>query len=136
MSDDTAFLRAIVATPDDAAPRLVYADWLEEWGGQRAEDLRLTCRLATSSIGQGAAADRRRLAALRADLPRDWLAALGDYRSAGSDPDPRRTESVAAALRRPVRLVTADGYEHLIVATAPHPLGDAVAYVECRSRQV
>ena len=30
MSDREALLRAILATPDDDAPRLVYADWLEE----------------------------------------------------------------------------------------------------------
>lgn len=33
MSDEADFIRAIVAAPDDAAPRLVYADWLEERGG-------------------------------------------------------------------------------------------------------
>src|SRR5215211_3965646 len=30
MSDEAAFLAAIRANPDDDAPRLVYADWLEE----------------------------------------------------------------------------------------------------------
>jgi uncharacterized protein (TIGR02996 family) len=30
MSDDAAFLATIQASPDDDAPRLVYADWLEE----------------------------------------------------------------------------------------------------------
>ena len=28
MTDDEAFIRAIVAAPADDAPRLVYADWL------------------------------------------------------------------------------------------------------------
>jgi uncharacterized protein (TIGR02996 family) len=37
---DEAFLRAILASPEDAAPRLVYADWLEEQGDPRAELLR------------------------------------------------------------------------------------------------
>jgi uncharacterized protein (TIGR02996 family) len=31
-ADDSGFLRAIAADPDDDAPRLVYADWLEESG--------------------------------------------------------------------------------------------------------
>jgi len=31
-TNDSAFLRAIVADPDDDAPRLVYADWLEDSG--------------------------------------------------------------------------------------------------------
>ena len=32
MTDDDAFIRAIVAAPGDEAPRLVYADWLDERG--------------------------------------------------------------------------------------------------------
>lgn len=42
MSDDAAFLKTILAAPDDDAPRLVYADWLEEHSSlARAEYLRL-----------------------------------------------------------------------------------------------
>lgn len=33
MHDDAAFLRAIIETPDDDTPRLVYADWLDENAG-------------------------------------------------------------------------------------------------------
>jgi uncharacterized protein (TIGR02996 family) len=40
MGDET-FLRAILAAPEDATSRLVYADWLEERGDPRAEVLRL-----------------------------------------------------------------------------------------------
>jgi uncharacterized protein (TIGR02996 family) len=44
---DTAFLRAILANPDDDAPRLIYADWLDEQGdADRAEFIRLQIRLA------------------------------------------------------------------------------------------
>ena len=40
MTDPAAFLRAIIANPDDDGPRLVYADWLEERGEcERAEFL-------------------------------------------------------------------------------------------------
>src|SRR5262249_53969078 len=39
-TDDEAFLRAILAAPGDAAPRLVYADWLDEPGGPRGAYLR------------------------------------------------------------------------------------------------
>lgn len=46
---DEAFLRAILVDPTDPAPRLVYADWLEERGDpdslHRAEYLRVECRL-------------------------------------------------------------------------------------------
>ena len=32
MTDDEAFIRAIVDAPGDDAPRLIYADWLDERG--------------------------------------------------------------------------------------------------------
>src|SRR5689334_13851092 len=41
MDDRSALLAAIVAAPDDDAPRLVYADWLDEHGDpDRAEFIR------------------------------------------------------------------------------------------------
>jgi uncharacterized protein (TIGR02996 family) len=46
MASDFAFLREIVAHPDDDAPRLIYADWLEEHGDPRGEFIRLQCELA------------------------------------------------------------------------------------------
>lgn len=48
---DEAFIRNIVAHPDDDAPRLVYADWLDETedpaNADRAEFIRLQIRLET-----------------------------------------------------------------------------------------
>src|SRR5262245_1361961 len=41
-----AFLQAILETPDDDAPRLVYADWLEEQGDPHGPFIRLQCQLA------------------------------------------------------------------------------------------
>jgi uncharacterized protein (TIGR02996 family) len=47
MSDAAALLAAIRASPADDAPRLVYADWLDEHGQpQRAEFIRVQCELA------------------------------------------------------------------------------------------
>lgn len=50
MDHERAFLQAIRETPDDDAPRLIYADWLEEQGGgewaARAAFIRIQCRLA------------------------------------------------------------------------------------------
>jgi uncharacterized protein (TIGR02996 family) len=44
---DAAFLRSIIAAPDDDLPRLVYADWLDENGDpDRAELIRVQCELA------------------------------------------------------------------------------------------
>src|SRR5262249_29199298 len=43
-----AFLRAILDAPDDDAPRLVYADWLDEHGEtERAEFIRVQITLAS-----------------------------------------------------------------------------------------
>src|SRR5437899_1980594 len=47
MSDAPALRAAIRAAPDDDAPRLVYADWLDEHGHpERAEFIRVQCELA------------------------------------------------------------------------------------------
>jgi uncharacterized protein (TIGR02996 family) len=40
-AEEGAFLRAVHAAPEDSAPRLVYADWLEERGDSRASLIRL-----------------------------------------------------------------------------------------------
>jgi uncharacterized protein (TIGR02996 family) len=47
MDDHAAFLRAIIATPNDDLPRLIYADFLDERGeSARAELIRVQCELA------------------------------------------------------------------------------------------
>lgn len=47
MTNDEAFLRAIVARPDDDIPRLIFADWLDDHGeAERAEFIRVQCALA------------------------------------------------------------------------------------------
>jgi uncharacterized protein (TIGR02996 family) len=49
MNHEQAFLQAIREIPADDAPRLIYADWLEEQGGAsraaRADFIRIQCRL-------------------------------------------------------------------------------------------
>jgi uncharacterized protein (TIGR02996 family) len=44
MSQETAFIRAILASPNDAALRLVYAAWLEEQGDPRSGRARTDSR--------------------------------------------------------------------------------------------
>jgi uncharacterized protein (TIGR02996 family) len=56
MSERRALLEAIRAAPEDDAPRLVYADWLEEHGEgetdrDRAEFIRAQCELARLRFG-------------------------------------------------------------------------------------
>jgi uncharacterized protein (TIGR02996 family) len=64
MTDAPALLAAIRAAPDDDAPRLVYADWLDEHGQpERAAFIRIQCELART----GDPALRRREAELLAE---------------------------------------------------------------------
>src|SRR5690242_5801815 len=47
MSEGDSLYQAILANPDDDAPRLVYADWLDEHGQpERAEFIRVQCAMA------------------------------------------------------------------------------------------
>lgn len=47
VTTDRQLLRAILEKPEDDAPRLIYADWLEEDGQpERAEFIRVQCELA------------------------------------------------------------------------------------------
>jgi uncharacterized protein (TIGR02996 family) len=58
MTHHDAFLHSIIESPEDDAPRLIYADWLEERGDpRRAEFIRLQCRLAGMAEGDPARAD-------------------------------------------------------------------------------
>jgi len=51
MTHDEAFLQAILESPEDDTPRLVYADWLDEHGDPaRAEFIRLQCRIEDTSL--------------------------------------------------------------------------------------
>src|SRR4029078_1438463 len=50
MHHQAAFLDAIIPEPDDDAPRLIYADWLEERGDPRAEFIRAQCELVKLSL--------------------------------------------------------------------------------------
>jgi uncharacterized protein (TIGR02996 family) len=74
MSLEKAFLAEIVATPDDDAPRLVYADWLDENGQpERAEAIRLGCELRKFHESDPRAAEiARRLDVLQRDRAAAW----------------------------------------------------------------
>jgi uncharacterized protein (TIGR02996 family) len=45
MTQDDAFLQAIIENPDDESLRLIYADWLDDRGDARGEFIRLVTRL-------------------------------------------------------------------------------------------
>jgi uncharacterized protein (TIGR02996 family) len=75
MSPERAFLQHIADDPDDDAPRLVFADWLQEHGGPagaaRAELVRVQCEAARLPEGDPRGEPLRRRAAdlLRAVWP-------------------------------------------------------------------
>lgn len=78
---DAAFLRSILAAPDDDAPRLIYADWLDEHGdADRAEFIRLQIRLARIARQEPEFAE---LAARAEDLQRnhqiEWVNQLPQF---------------------------------------------------------
>lgn len=74
MDDEAAFVRAIRANPDDAALRLVFADWLEDRGDPRSQFVRLESKLALSSVesseGKNLQAEGE---SLRATLNPEWV---------------------------------------------------------------
>ncbi|MBO0697607.1 MAG: TIGR02996 domain-containing protein [Zavarzinella sp.] len=78
MTDDHAFLEAIRAAPNDLAPRLVYADWLDDRNDPRGELIRIEEKMRTVP----AFADRYwelkpRRNELRQQADPDWRAVFG-----------------------------------------------------------
>src|SRR3954452_24118243 len=70
------FLRAICQAPDDDAPRLVFADWLDETGDpDRAEFIRLHIRVARDPYAPGIEERCEKL--FRQNWPR-WVSELPD----------------------------------------------------------
>jgi uncharacterized protein (TIGR02996 family) len=63
MNEHDAFVRAIQMNPIDRLSRLVYADWLDEQGDERAEFLRLQCGIVSSIA---------RLIELHPSVPKQW----------------------------------------------------------------
>jgi uncharacterized protein (TIGR02996 family) len=51
MTQEEAFLQAILERPDEDAPRLTYADWLSQRGDPRGEFIRVQCELTKPAGG-------------------------------------------------------------------------------------
>jgi uncharacterized protein (TIGR02996 family) len=85
MNQREAFLRDIVEHPGDDAPRLIFADWLEEQGdGARAEFIRLQCALdGMSPEDARQAVLRARGVALLGQHEKHWTAELGGLVESG-----------------------------------------------------
>lgn len=74
MRDDANLLAGIIAQPDDDAPRLIYADWLDEQGDtDRAEFIRVQIQLARTPWGHPDAwAIRQRNSDLLGEFQLEW----------------------------------------------------------------
>jgi uncharacterized protein (TIGR02996 family) len=120
--EEDALLKAVIADPDDDAPRLIYADWLDEQGqSERAEFIRVQVALtaiAADDPRRRQLAERERQFATENLLPalppllRDWsfhrgfvdrvTYAAADFLRGGAD-------IFRAAPVRHLRLITARG---------------------------
>jgi uncharacterized protein (TIGR02996 family) len=100
MTDESAFLAAILADADNDTPRLVYADWLEERGDPRGEFIRVQCEFEAASQNDSwpeGPAGMNRYNALRERESRlltfhaaEWAAPLRPLMGAGFRPRFRR----------------------------------------------
>jgi uncharacterized protein (TIGR02996 family) len=84
MNDEMPFIEAILAAPDDEAPRLIYADWLEERGDERGQFLREWVALKGLPKGDGRRSGlETRLRKLHAEIDPQWLALIDRTRIEG-----------------------------------------------------
>lgn len=83
MSLEKAFLADVAEHPDDDAPRLVYADWLQDNGDpDRAEFIRVQVELARRRLTGGAERRKelkKRQKALFGEHGKRWASALGKW---------------------------------------------------------
>ncbi len=80
MTHEEAFIQSIREAPNDDAPRLIYADWLEEHGQtDRAEFIRVQCRLA--HLTEGGAEQSALLARAEGLLRAHWNEWVGPLRA-------------------------------------------------------
>jgi uncharacterized protein (TIGR02996 family) len=83
MTEERAFLTAILEHPDDDTTRLVYADWLEEQDDPRAEFLRLMVKVREGRIVSPEQRKRHQelsteLAEIRTQVMEEWRSGNGE----------------------------------------------------------
>ena len=72
LSDEDALLRAVIAAPEDNAPRLVFADWLDEHGDpQRARLIR--AQIAGKWLGYKVRGLRTMFPYVNVSTPMSWV---------------------------------------------------------------
>jgi uncharacterized protein (TIGR02996 family) len=95
MTDERAFLAAILEQPDDDARKLIYADWLEERGDPRGEYVRLMMKVRQERVVTPEQRQRHQelsgeLGELRTEEHRAIMAWVGDRRISRENPGRRR----------------------------------------------
>ncbi|HKA08010.1 MAG TPA: TIGR02996 domain-containing protein [Gemmataceae bacterium] len=75
MTDETAFLKAIQAAPGDDAPRLVYADWLDERGDARGQFVRAEVQ-AAKRFREGNEVPARKLRRVMENVGIEWALSI------------------------------------------------------------
>jgi uncharacterized protein (TIGR02996 family) len=89
MSEEPGLLQAILASPDDPAHRLIYADWLEDHGDPRGDYLRMELALASARPqSRKARALRASLQELRGRIEPAWLAVIDQPALMRANPTP------------------------------------------------
>ncbi|MEO7731174.1 MAG: TIGR02996 domain-containing protein, partial [Kofleriaceae bacterium] len=124
--DEPSLRRAVLESPDDDGPRLVYADWLLEHGGLRGEYIALQCKLETLGDHDPAREELvRRADALLDRHGEDWF---GVYHVPGT-PHGRSVIELrrgfassvrTSSLREPLALLDHDPVEHLELVIRTH----------------
>ena len=116
-----AFLEAIRDSPEDDAPRLVYADWLDDHGDTaRAEFIRVQCELARMPNDEERRAglesrERELLSANRAT----WLGPLDEVLQSGHCTFRRGFPGGAEIRRIPCPVGTGTGRVHVAARCGP-----------------
>jgi uncharacterized protein (TIGR02996 family) len=108
MDFEHPFVQEVRANPHDDAPRLIYADWLEEAGDAQAELIRVQVELARLPPGSERAGElQRRETELLDEFAESWLAPLRELGARGVS---RRC--FQRGLIERVRLTAADFLQH------------------------
>ena len=87
--DEQSFLNAILAAPNDSAPRLIYADWLDE-----KNDLDSVAKATFLRSLETRDADPKGLQRLAADLDPGWLAVVSRLPIENCQEDQRNANEV------------------------------------------
>lgn len=125
MDTGEALLKAILAAPEEDAPRLVYADWLQEQGDEeRAGLIRRMCASPRETLLLNGVGELG-WSCGGASLLAPWDCLMREADRVFPPPHPRATSNVLVAVRgffTEVTCTAADWLTHADALTAAHPV--------------